>query len=142
MQKSAISATLAIFVGLVSAQAATEEEVKKAELDWAATVKKLDFAKLGQILGDQLVYAHSTGIVENKSEYLAKLKAGTQKYTGIEHLSMNIKTYGDTGVVASKSRMTGATKGVPFDNTLLMLHVWVKQGGRWQLVAHQTTKLP
>jgi hypothetical protein len=38
--------------------------------------------------------------------------------------------------------MVGKTKGVPFDNQLMMMHVWVKQGKDWKLVAHQTTRLP
>ena len=94
------------------------------------------------MLGDQLIYAHSTGIIDSKTDYLTKLKTGAQNYTGIEHQTMTIKPYGDAAVVHAKVRMTGKNKDGPFDNQLMMMHVWAKQGGRWQLVAHQTTRLP
>ncbi len=121
---------------------ASEEELRKAEKDWAAAVVAADFNALGRILADRLIYAHSTGVVEDKAEYLAKLRTGAQKYAGIDHQAMTVRLYGNTAVVHATVRMTGATKGEPFDNRLMMLHLWVKQDGRWQLAAHQTTRLP
>jgi len=124
------------------AAAPGEEELRQAETGWAAAVQKGDVAALQQILGDRLIYTHSTGVVEDKKEYLERLRKGAQKYELIEHASMNIRAYGNSGVVASRVRMKGRSNERLFDDQLLMLHVWVKQGGRWQLVAHQTTKLP
>jgi ketosteroid isomerase-like protein len=123
------------------AQSATEE-IRKAEMSWVAAVQKNDLSALGQILANDLVYTHSTGIVESKSEYLSKLKSGAQKYASIEHSDLKIQDYGNAGVLTATVRMTGATKGVPFDNKLRVIHVWVKQGGNWKLAAHQTTRLP
>jgi hypothetical protein len=37
--------------------------------------------------------------------------------------------------------MHGTNQNGPFDDQLLMIHVWVKVNGSWQLAAHQTTKL-
>ncbi len=119
-----------------------EDDIRKAEAAWAAAVKAADQTKLNQMLGDGLVYTHSTGIVDTKSEYLSKMKLGTQKYTSVEASGMGVHMYKDTAVVNATARMTGTTKDVPFDNKLLYTHVWVKQGGRWVLVAHQTTKIP
>jgi ketosteroid isomerase-like protein len=122
--------------------AGSEEEIRKAEKSWAAAVAAQDYKTLDRLLGDQLIYAHSTGVVESKSEYLGKMKAGTQKYDSIEHESITIKPYGDTVVAHSNVRMRGTSQGTPFDNRLMMMHVWVKQGGVWRLAAHQTTRLP
>ena len=121
--------------------AATADEVKKAESEWVEAVKRQDMNALNRILGDDLVYTHSTGIVESKAEYLNKMKSGAQKYANIEHSNAKYRAFGDTGVVNTKVRMTGATNGTPFDNQLLMTHVWVKRDGRWQLVSHQTTRV-
>jgi len=93
------------------------------------------------MLADQLIYAHSTGVIETKSEYMARLRRGTQKYDRIEHQNLTVKTYGDAAVAHSKVRMTGTSDTRAFDDRLMMMHLWVKQGGRWQLAAHQTTKL-
>jgi ketosteroid isomerase-like protein len=127
---------------LFAQSGATAADARKAVDAFIAAVKKNDIAGVSNFLADDLVYTHSTGIVEGKQEYLAKLKAGDQKYTGIEFINPKIRTYGDTAVINTQARMTGATKGVPFDNTLFLMHVWVRQGGNWKLVAHQTTRKP
>ncbi|MCW5977556.1 MAG: nuclear transport factor 2 family protein [Bryobacteraceae bacterium] len=124
------------------ALAASDAEVQKAEKDWAAAVMAQDQRALGQILSDDLIYAHSTGVIEDKAKYLSNLKTGAAKYDRIEHQSVTARTYGDAAVAHSMVRMTGSNKDGPFDNRLMMMHVWVKQGGRWRLAAHQTTRLP
>ena len=142
MIKTTIATLLLCACATLGFAAAGEDEIRKVEAAWADAVKAGDQTKLDKMLADGLVYTHSTGIVEGKSEYLAKLKQGTQKYAGIDASGVGVHMYKDAAVVNSKLRMTGATKGVPFDNTVLCTHMWVKQGGHWQLVAHQTTKLP
>ena len=127
-------------VGILLA-AEAEDEVRNAEKDWAAAVVARDYDALAQILGDQLVYAHSTGVVEGKSEYVGKLRSGAQRYDGIEHHSTIVRAYADAAVAHSKVRMTGQSGSEAFDNQLMMMHLWVKQGGKWRLAAHQTTRL-
>lgn len=60
-------------------------EITAAEKAWAKAVTALDYATLEKILSPDLVYAHSTGVIEAKTQYLAKLKSGTQKYDVIYH---------------------------------------------------------
>jgi ketosteroid isomerase-like protein len=125
-----------------SAAAPGEEELRQAEKAWAAAVQKNDLATLERVLGERLIYNHSTGVVEDKQQYLGRLRKGVAKYELIEHASMEVRAYGDAGVVSSQVRMKGRADQRLFDDRLIMLHVWLKQAGRWQLVAHQTTKLP
>jgi len=133
-----------LLAAVISAAAAAgpEDEIRNAEKQWATAVMKQDFTVLASILGEQLIYAHSTGVVDTKGEYLGKLKAGGTRYDLIEHRSLTVKIYGDAAVAHARVRMKGATREGPFDNELMMMHFWVKQGGRWRLVAHQTTRLP
>jgi ketosteroid isomerase-like protein len=101
-----------------------------------------DIAKVDAFLGRDLIYGHASGIVENKDQYMTKLRGGAQRYEAIEYHDMTTKMYGDTAVVHGHVRMAGKTKGEPFNNEVMMLHVWVKRDGRWQLAAHQTAQMP
>jgi ketosteroid isomerase-like protein len=121
---------------------ATAQEARKAMDSFIAAVQKNDVSGAGRYLSDDLIYTHSTGVVETKNEYLAKLRTGDQKYSGIEFLNPKIRTWGNAAVLNTQARMTGASKGVPFDNTLFLMQVWVKQGNDWRMVAHQTTMKP
>jgi ketosteroid isomerase-like protein len=117
-----------------------EAEVKAAEQAWAKAATENDQAALANVLAPKLVYTHSTGLIESKSEYMKAVDT-FQKYKAIEFENMRINVYGNAAIVNSKARMVGTTRGTPFDNQLLIIHVWVKQGGKWQLAAHQTTRL-
>jgi len=117
-----------------------EADVKAAEHAWAKAATENDQAALEKILAPKLVYTHSTGLVEGKPEYM-KAVDSFQKYKAIEFETMKINVYGNAAIVNSKARMVGTTRGTPFDNQLLIIHVWIKQGGKWQLAAHQTTRL-
>jgi len=135
--------TLMTYAAALACGAGLEDEVRKAESGWVAAITKNDMAGLEKVLADDLVYTHSTGIVDSKASYIQSLRGGNQRYEGVTHEDMKVQVYGNTGVLTAKVRMTGKTKGVPFDNQLRVVHVWVKQrSGDWQLVAHQTTRLP
>jgi ketosteroid isomerase-like protein len=140
MHRRSFLAGSAAAVVLSAQNGAGAAEVRKSVDGFLAAVKKNDVTAAGRYLADDLIYTHSTGIVDTKQDYLNKLKSGDQKYTGIDFIKPTIRVYGNTAVINTQARMTGATKGVPFDNQLFLMHVWVKQGSDWKLVAHQTTR--
>lgn len=121
--------------------AAAEDDLLKAEREWASAVTAGHFDQVADLLDDALIYAHSSGIIESKSEYLGKLRTGAQKYTAITHEKTTVRVHGAAAVVHSIGRMTGTNAAGPFDNHLMIMHAWVKSGGKWLLAAHQTTQL-
>lgn len=142
MKFATLLAAMLMCLGTAAAQNPAQNEITQAETAWARAIEKTDAAALERILADDLVYSHSTGLVETKQEYVKSMQSGNQKYASVQAMNPKVRVYGDTAVVNTRVRMTGSTKGQPFDNQLMMIHVWVKKQGRWQLVAHQTTRLP
>lgn len=122
--------------------APAEQEIREAEKAWASAVMGGDWDALEKILDEQLIYAHSTGSIESKAEYLGRLRRGAQRYDLIEHQKIAVKVHGDAAVAHCHVRMQGLSDRRPFDDRLMMLHLWVKRSGQWRLAAHQTTKLP
>ena len=141
MKTLLVSALLAIAFASV-APAGVEDEVRAADQEWAAAIKTADAAKLERILSTDLIYMHATGIIDDKTSYITKIKSARQKYDGVTYSNVRLKVFGgDTGVLTARMRMQGTNANVPFDDQVLMTHVWVKTNGVWQLVAHQTTKV-
>ena len=60
--------------------AAVADEVKAAENEWLTGITKNDFRKLDQVLAEDLVYLHSTGVMDSKASYVKSLQSGKQKY--------------------------------------------------------------
>lgn len=134
--------TLAFVFTIPALKAATlEADLRAEENAWAAAVVSRDFAALDKIFTGDLIYAHSTGAVESKSEYLDRLRKGAQRYDSITPEKIKLAFYGDSAVTHTILRMKGSSDGKPFDNHVMMLHLWVKQGAKWRLAAHQTTLL-
>ena len=132
---------VAFAVTLAAAPLTPEDEIRAAEKAWTSAITAKDGHALESLLADTLIYAHSTGIVDTKKTYIAKITGGRQVYVGAEQESLNIKPYGDTVVVHARMHMWGTNQDGKFDDKLMAMHTWIKRGGKWQLVAHQTTKL-
>lgn len=134
---------ITLMIGLAAAAlGASEDEIRAADRRWAAAVKGGDLATLERMYTPGLIYAHATGKVEDKAQYIGRLKSGKQKYTDVIIESTKIVPYGDSAVSHSNVRTIGTNDNGPFNDHVMMIHVWVKQGGEWRLAAHQTTKIP
>jgi ketosteroid isomerase-like protein len=130
-----------IATAILASAASDEQQIRDAEKAWASAVVAKDFAALDRMLTPDLIYAHSTGVVDDKAKYLEKMRAGKQVYAGIEHKSTTVRLHGNAAVAHSQIRMHGTNADGPFDDRLMAMHVWVKSNGKWLLAAHQTTKL-
>ena len=131
-----------LFAIAAAALCAPEDEVRTADQRWAAAVKGGDTTALERMYTSGLIYAHATGKVEDKSQYIERLKSGKQKYSDVIIESTKIVAYGDSAVSHSIVRTIGTNDNGPFNDHVMMIHMWVKQRGEWRLAAHQTTKIP
>lgn len=127
---------------VVTAAAANEEQqVRDAERTIGAAIVKADAAVLNAMLAAELAYTHSDATTDTKAQYLANLANGSMKYESIEQSDFSIRVYGKTAVSRSILAMKVNRNGRASSFRAQALRVWVKNGGKWQLVAHQTTRL-
>ncbi len=118
-----------------------EQAVLKLEQEWVEALTKADAAKLETFYADTLVYTHSDGRVDDKAKYIANFKTGATKYVSIERDDAKVNLYGDTAIVTCHAIIKLKTNGADRTVDARMIHVYSKIKGRWQMVAHQTTKL-
>lgn len=119
------------------------EAVKAAEKTWATATVADDEAALNKVLANDLTYTHSTGDTDNKTVFMSNLKSGARKYLKIDHEKMDVRLYGNTAVLTADAQIaTSMNGGAPAPAHLHWLHVYIFEGGHWQLVAHQSLRLP
>jgi ketosteroid isomerase-like protein len=101
-----------------------------------------DLAVLEELCHPELTYTHSNAERDTRDSYLKKVADGYFRYHRIEHPIERIVLVGDTALVLGAMRADVETDGVPkrLDNSCLA--VWVRDGGRWQLLAYQPTVFP
>ena len=114
--------------------------VLAAERRWTEALVKGDVDALGRLYADDLVYVHSGGNVETKSEFLDRVRQGGLKYQKVELVEPRVRVYGQTAVVNGAFDVSVIVNGQPTSHRVIYVHVYAQEGGAWRLVAHQTTR--
>ncbi|MDF3310618.1 nuclear transport factor 2 family protein [Rhodococcus sp. T2V] len=98
-----------------------------------------DTDTLRRLAHPALTYAHSDGRRDTLDEYLTKLATGALRYHSIDHPVSDVLVTGDTAVVVGHMRahLTVGGREKNIDNSCIA--VWVRQDGRWLLLAYQPT---
>jgi ketosteroid isomerase-like protein len=119
-----------------------EDDVKAAMEAWKTAVINKDKATLEKLMHRDITYSHSSALMETRDQAIAAFMAPTMTYKALDMSDTTYRTFGNTVLVQTKLTVKNAQKGV--DNTLNLsaLMVWVKDQGRWQMVARQTTRFP
>ena len=96
---------------------------------------------LNRIYADDFIGIGPSGTVRNKAQVISDFTSGDLKFQSITTDDVRVRIYGNTAVETGRSTMIGQDKGkvVPRDNRFT--RVWVKQVGRWRLVANHYSPL-
>jgi uncharacterized protein (TIGR02246 family) len=119
-----------------------EQEIRRIETRRFEALTRGDMAWLEEIMADDAVYTHATGVLETKTEYLAKMKSGEVKYESFAPEEFQVRVYDTAAVLTGIARVRAHVAGEARNLRLRFTDVYVKQGGRWRMVAWQSTRLP
>ena len=118
------------------------QSVLEADRRWAQALVKQDVAALRELYADDLVYVHSGGNRETKSEFIRRVETGGLKYESLELVEPRVRMYGDVAIVNGMFDVRVMSDGAPIDTRVVYIHVYARQGSSWRMVAHQTTRAP
>ena len=117
------------------------EEIRKVDRERIQAQVNADSVALNRIYADDFIGIGPSGTVRTKKEVLADFASGSLKFQSITTDDVRIRVYGNAAVETGLSTMKGqdADKVVPEENRFT--RVWIKQGGRWRLVANHYSNL-
>jgi hypothetical protein len=101
-----------------------------------------DLTALDTLLGPELSYIHSDGVLESKAQFLATLRTGRLRYQAIEPGDLKTRLYGDVGVVTGRSRMGVIAGSELLQFSVRFTAIYRHTAKSWVLVAWQATRLP
>jgi len=93
-------------------------------------------------IGSTLRYVHGSGVDEDRTLYLERLRNGFYQYQHLEPKQRDFRRFGDTVVVNGEMRIHVIVNGDEKDFTGRYLQVWALEGSEWMMVAWQTVKVP
>ena len=120
-----------------------ERELIELERQMSEALAKQDASVLDRLWSENLVFTSPNGQISNKSKRLAMQKppqAAANQMTN-RNEDVRVQLYGNTAVVIVKSVWEGKTTTGQFSDPYQATHVWVKQQGRWQLVAAHVSQI-
>jgi ketosteroid isomerase-like protein len=121
---------------------AIKAEIKNLEDRRFQAMIDNDFDTLDKLLGDDLIYTHSSGQSDTRAQYIALCKKGVFKYRKIERPIENIQVYGATVVVTGHTKMDVMIEGKPRLLNSRYTNVLIKGAKGWQMVVWQSTAIP
>ncbi len=108
---------------------------------FAAQVRK-DTAFLNRVLGDDLIYTHSSGTVDTKASFIESIASGRLDYREATPERLEARLFGDVAVLTGMARIRVQVKDQMVALYIRFTDVYVMRLGGWQMVAWQATKLP
>jgi len=136
---------LFIFFSLPAILFAQEKKIKEIE----AAVEELKAAlvsgnrqALEVITMQQLSYGHSSGVIEDRAQFIEKLVSGQSDFVTINTSQQTITVSGNTALVRHRLDAQINDNGKSGEVHLLVLLVWRKSGRQWKLLARQAVKAP
>ncbi len=110
------------------------EKLRKAMVDG-------DRASLESIASEKLSYGHSSGMIENKSEFVEHIGSGKSDFVTIDLSEPSISVDDKIAIVRHTFNAVTNDNNKSANVKLKILLVWHKEKGEWKLLARQAVKI-
>ena len=121
--------------------AITADEALKAEDSRYAAQTKSDFDALERLYGDDLVYVHSTAVVDSKASYIERQRSGLH-YRVMRPSDVKVRVFGCLAIITGRGDYEVTQNGQDSSPHLLFTAVWAKRGPNVQFVSWESTPIP
>ncbi|MEO0315632.1 MAG: hypothetical protein RI928_2088 [Pseudomonadota bacterium] len=120
----------------------TEAQVQAAEDARYAAQTSLDYTALERLLADDLIYIHSSAVVDNKQSYINSMRDGSVRYLAMKRSEVQVRTFGCLAVMTGIGQFDVQLKDKPLSVELRFHSLWISREGKLQFVSWQSTRLP
>jgi ketosteroid isomerase-like protein len=116
-----------------------EQTLMNIEQELVDAVVKGDTSASEKYLADNSIFTDPGGMVMDKAQFIADLKAGNLKLESSKPDDMKVHAHGNAAVVTYGTTDKGTYKGKDISGKYRWTDVFVRRNGRWQIVAGQGT---
>lgn len=118
------------------------DELQKAEdARYTAQVTN-NFESMEKLFGDDLVYTHSSAVVDSKASYIETMRSGNVRYRVMRRTEVVVRTYDCLGILTGNGEFDVTVKGEDITVPLRFTSIWAKRGDDMQFIGWQATRIP
>lgn len=103
-----------------------------------------DHARLDTLFAEDLLYVHTTGLVQDKAQYLEYARNAV-RYLAVERGELQVRLFGDGLALMSGPQCNLLQKrggGEPVRAEGFATQLWVKEEGGWRIASFHGTRAP
>lgn len=119
-----------------------EKEIFELEDRRYAAMTANDLVALEVLFHEDLIYTHSSAVVDTRASYLEALRSGKTRYRSARRFEEKVRFLGDTALVTGRAEMEAEINGTPKSLRLRFLNVWTKTPAGWKFIAWHSCALP
>ena len=120
-----------------------EQVIRKLDNERIQAQIHADVAALERIYADDFIGVGPSGTVRTKPQVISDFTSGDLRFQSITTDDVRVRVYGNAAVETGRSTMNGQDKGNAVPHDTRFTRVWIKQHGRWRLVAnHYSSSMP
>lgn len=141
---------LAVLLGLVPALYAHADSCEYITADEALNAEQMrqvaqttnDFDTLEKIFSPDLIYVHSSSVVDSKQSYIESMRSGAVVYKVMRHSDVVVRTFGCIAILTGNGNYDVRVNGKDVNVVLRFHSVWKKTDGELKYVSWQSTRIP
>jgi hypothetical protein len=120
----------------------TVAEIRRLEDARCRALNEHNHAALDDLIGDDLVHIHTTGMVEDKTAYLAGVRDRLE-FRDVERKDLTVRAYGDVAVATGQLHQTVRVRATQreLNMKIVTTQVWVRRDGAWRQTSFHATNL-
>ncbi|WP_335967277.1 nuclear transport factor 2 family protein [Galbibacter sp. PAP.153] len=117
------------------------KEVEEAVNELSSTLIAPNQDVLAQLTDQELTYGHSSGKIQNKSEFIDDLMHGPFDFLSITLSKQSIHIDGNTAIVRHVFESKASNADKPVDVKIGVVLVYIYKNNQWKLLARQAYKV-
>jgi ketosteroid isomerase-like protein len=117
-------------------RSSVEQTIRQLDSERIQAQIGADAGGLNRIYADDFIGVGPSGTVRTKAHVISDFTSGDLKFQSITTDEVQVRVYENTAVETGLSTMIGKDKGKAVPRHTRFTRVWIKQRGRWRLVAN------
>jgi hypothetical protein len=135
------SMTLAQAAGGACNPVSSDEALKAEDVRYAAQMNN-DFAAMDKLFSSDLVYIHTSSVLDNKASYIESMRSGTVKYKVMRRSEVTVRTFGCVAIINGIGNYDVRVKENDMNVVLRFTSIWQKKDNSLEFISWQSTRIP
>lgn len=113
-------------------------DLSKKKFQWMVAMQ---FDSLQAVLDDRMMFIHSNGWLETKTEFIHDIRSGKLRYKSIDVIEATARVYPGSAIIIGRGKFVVTLDGKDLQLELKYTEVYIQQNGKWLLASRHANRL-